>query len=128
MSENPAARTLYTYSTEAVKSELGITDSGWINLIDDENGTVRYRKVGSIVEIRGYFKPDKSGTRFTIGILPEGYRPVDDSAVAVLPNSDHSKFFALHVQVDGHVLIKSGVSYQLNSGTNYNLHIQYFVD
>ena len=128
MSENPAARTLYTYSTEAVKSELGITDSGWINLIHDDKGTVTYRKVGSIVEVHGHFTPNTSGTSFMIGILPEGYRPADYTAVATLPNRDRSKFFALYVQINGRVEIKSNITQPFDSGVPCELHIQYFVD
>ena len=130
MKQNPGARFLYTYSTEAVKSELGITDSGWIDLINDTTGTgtVRYRKVGSTVEVQGQYRPATSGDRIMIGILPKGYRPAGFTAVAALPNHDYSNFFALRVLTNGSVEIKSNSAKPFNSGELCGLHIQYFVD
>ena len=128
ISENPAARTLYTYSTEAVKSELGITDSGWIDLINNKTGNVRYRKIGSIVEVQGYFRPNTSDSKFMIGKLPEGYRPASHMALAMLPDHTYSKFFALRVYTNGSVEIIKHSENPFVSGEICELHIQYFVD
>ena len=128
MSENPAARTLYTYSTEAVKSELGIADSGWNNLILGETGQVEYRKIGSLVEIRGQYKPATSGGGFTIGTMPEGYRPSTYKAVSTLANEANSMLFLMRVYTNGEVNISGYSATTFTAGTVYDLHIQYFVD
>lgn len=128
MSENPAARTLFTYSTEAVKSELGITDSGWNNLILGETGQVEYRKIGSLVEVRGQYKPATSGGGFTIGTMPEGYRPSTYKAVSTLANEANNMLFLMRVYTDGEVNISGYSATAFTAGTVYDLHIQYFVD
>lgn len=128
MSQNPAARFLYTYSTEAVKSELGITDSGWNNLILGETGQVEYRKIGSLVEVRGQYKPATSGGGFTIGTMPEGYRPSTYKAVSTLANEANNMLFLMRVYTDGEVNISGYNAKTFTAGTVYDLHIQYFVD
>ena len=128
MSENPAARTLYTYSTEAVKSELGITDSSWKNLILGETGQIVYRKIGSLVEIKGQYKPATSGGGFTIGTMPEGYRPSTYKAVSTLANEANNMLFLMRVRTNGEVNISGSNATTFTAGTVYDLHIQYFVD
>ena len=128
MKQNPAARFLYTYSTEAVKSELGIADSGWNNLILGKTGQIVYRKIGSLVEIRGQYKPATSGGGFTIGTLPEGYRPSTYKAVSTLANEANNMLFLMRVYTDGEVNISGYSATTFTAGTVYDLHIQYFVD
>lgn len=104
------------------------TDSGWKNLILGETGQIRYRKVGSTVEVKGQYKPATSGGGFTIGTLPEGYRPSTYKAVAALANESNNMIFIMRVYTDGTVNISGYSASTFDAGTVYDLHIQYFVD
>ena len=104
------------------------SDSGWKNLILGETGQIVYRKIGSLVEIKGQYKPATSGGGFTIGTMPEGYRPSTYKAVSMLANEANNMFFLMRVRTNGDVNISGSNATTFTQGTIYDLHIQYFID
>jgi len=100
--------------TVKVRGELVVIGKGWITptleptfeLYDvGPASTVRYRKIGGFVEIRGAVKPvvaiPGSGTAYTIFTLPEGYRP--DSVIRALCQGSIGYHWLLTINAAGAV-------------------------
>lgn len=120
--------TITSVMSEIQNTITDTTDSGWKSLILGSTGSVRYRKVGKLVEIHGQYKPANSGGGFTIGTLPEGYRPSSFKAVATLPNPTCSAFFQMQVSTDGALIISGYSASTFTAGIAYSLHLVYLVD
>lgn len=68
---------------EQIENGMTVTDSGWIDcelvgnvqLTNENNRKLRYRKVGNIVVVNGRVK-NITDTATRITILPEGFRPL----------------------------------------------------
>ena len=115
-------RTYYTSAWGAWQVRTPPYDSGWVNLtLGSEfvqygtGNAVRYRKIGSMVEVRGIVKPaaDIAGSTdmHTIATLPSGARPVEPLYTICQGSSNCT--WLLRVNTDG-VL---GFSRYRNGGT-----------
>ena len=129
------------YLTEKTK------DSGWIkatltddfkNYDDNEANSLKYRKIGKQVEIRGALSPVKadnvlnSGTWTNACTLPADYKPSFN--VGKLSNSSTTNVFLAEVNTSGILRVgryRSGSSYASTppeTSTWLPIHITYLVD
>lgn len=130
-----------TSSTDALSANMGrvlnntkqdkIEDSGWLDLTL-MNGTLaystaqkpQYRKIGSVVHIRGVFKGVTS-TPIVIGQLPEGYRP---ACKAIVPQmATGNRVDRMEYNTDGTINYATA-TIATEEATWHSLHTSFLVD
>ena len=98
VNENGVASTLLVMDIKYDYLDVYCTDSGWQTLTLGSDFAAystttipKYRKVGKVVEVCGVLKPTAtitgSTTQYTIGTLPEGFRPTNSQVTIVCQGS-----------------------------------------
>ncbi len=104
------------------------TDSGWITLTPTSGAStssIKCRKYGKTVSIRGYVVPSASGTSLLATTIPEDYRPsdVEYCTLGSQPELDITGCTA-RVKPTGEFMIGG----TLNVGVKYQVNMTYLVD
>jgi hypothetical protein len=123
-------------------SDKGSTWSDWIRMatasdsgeqtlapnttyMDSDNTAVKYRKIGNVVEVYGYFATSTVAGSGTVGTLPSGYRPAVRRQCASMTTS--GALFAVNVNTDGTVTLGSGSASTFAKGTQQYFSINYLI-
>ena len=122
----------------AFRDAIGLGDSGWTDVslasgftTYSSGSNLRYRKIGSLVQIQGIVKNTSAiaaGTISTIGTVPAGYRPSYEMK-AVCQGSGVSRFL-IDVYPNGNIVLdRYGTSASEAIGANswINIYIMYFI-
>ena len=115
------------------------TDTGWVDIekgsaLIANQGTLRYRKIGQVVQVQGYNLQLQSaavGTSVILGRVPSGYRP--DITVCIFFYLSGGAYYAGYINADsgsnaGNIYIFKGSASSVPASTNILFSNTYFVD
>lgn len=130
--EGTGADTAYydhAFLTSTVAKATTLTDSGWIDTTRDisfaEISTVKCRKYGQLVEVRGEVTFRDTYGSPTVCTLPDGYRPAD--LVQTCGYTPSGKFFGIKVDTAGVVSFGSDSRSTFVKGTTYHVDLTYLL-
>lgn len=127
-------------ATGVIMKYLDGTDSGWIENKGVEGdsklytGSIFYRKIGSIVFVRGYGVRVKSNLSVKSSIelmqLPSGYRPVNSTGISAMTNfsSNYDRVFPVLIASSGQIYVYANADGAITTSMNINFNFVYTVD
>lgn len=127
-------------ATGKIKKYTDGIDSGWIENkgIEEDSksytGSIFYRKIGSIVFVRGYGIRVKSNIAIKSYVelmqLPTGYRPISSTGTSAMSNSasNYDRVFPILIASSGQIYVYTNADSAITTSMNINFNFVYTVD
>lgn len=117
------------FLTSTVAAAKTLTDSGWVattrNTSFTETSTVKCRKYGQLVEVRGEVTFNSTYGSPTVCTLPAGYRPA--AVVQTCGYTPSGKIFGIKVDTAGVVSFSSDAAGTFVKSTTYRIDLTYLL-
>ena len=124
----PTTGNYYVNSTD-MSIATTLTDSGWVattrNASFTATSTVKCRKYGQLVEVRGEVTFDSTYGSPTVCTLPAGYRP--ETVVQACGYTPNGKIFGIKVDTAGVVSFSSDAAGTFVKSTTYRIDLTYLL-